>query len=340
MTKEIFALDLGNKQTKLKSSKGEHVLPSHFLKKRRLGTSIGNSFDNLDLTTFSVPFSNEEYVWSNTIDSLHLDSKMTDTLVRGNRYAKPAFKLLANFALGLMASDFEGASSKILEVELVVGLPSKDYIEEEKTDALVEVLKDQHQVKLDVETYTIKVSDITILPQPFGTLYQQLIDDQGLILDDSLKASKVGIIDVGGGTILIDTINNLMADNSVSKQINSGVDSLYRNIAENLKGEVSVYKIDKALRSQDRVYEYSQNNKIDISELASQSIDDFTEDLINSINSTLDDIVSMDALIFTGGGTNLINAKMIQEEYDNVTFVEDPELANVRGFYKLGLQGD
>ena len=59
---DIFSLDLGNKQTKLKSSKAEYVLPSRYLNQADMPMSVGNSTMNNDLHTYSVPFSDDKYV--------------------------------------------------------------------------------------------------------------------------------------------------------------------------------------------------------------------------------------------------------------------------------------
>ena len=64
---EIFSLDLGNKQTKLKSSKSEYVLPSRYLNQADMPMSVGSSATNNDLHTYSVPFSDDKYVWGEVL---------------------------------------------------------------------------------------------------------------------------------------------------------------------------------------------------------------------------------------------------------------------------------
>ena len=55
---------------------------------------------------------------------------------------------------------------------------------------------------------TVRVRKVYILPQPIVTLYNELLDGEGFIKNKDLLDEKVGIVDVGGGTILIDTILN------------------------------------------------------------------------------------------------------------------------------------
>lgn len=48
---EIFSLDLGNKQTKLKVANLEYVLPSRYLNQADMPMSVGSSTTNNDLTS-------------------------------------------------------------------------------------------------------------------------------------------------------------------------------------------------------------------------------------------------------------------------------------------------
>lgn len=76
---------------------------------------------------------------------------------------------------------------------------------------------------------------------------------------------------------------------------------------------------------------------VNITELVKKKIGAFTKQQINQINTTFDDLISIDTLLFTGGGSNLIDKKLIQESFVNAKFVSNSETANVNGFYKFGL---
>ena len=72
------------------------------------------------------------------------------------------------------------------------------------------------------------------MPQPIGTLYNELLDDEGFIQNKNLLDEKVGIVDVGGGTILIDTILNFELSGKNRHQFNTGV-----KLASNLNASLS-----------------------------------------------------------------------------------------------------
>lgn len=246
------------------------------------------------------------------------------------------------FAIGLLGMDYETAKNGILDVTVVLGMPSKDYSEAGKRRSLEDVLKGQHQVEIDGKTYAIRVTDVYLVPQPIGTLYDELLAEDGAtIINDQLRTDKVGIIDIGGGTILIDTILNFHLIPGDSKQLNTGMNDLYKSIAVKMDGDVSLYKLAKTLRAgnseQEWVYQYSRNNLVNITNLVNKKISAFTKQQINQINSTLDDLGSIDTLLFTGGGSNLVDKQQIQENFVNAKFVSNSETANVNGFYKFGL---
>lgn len=337
---EIFALDLGNKQTKLKSRKAEYVLPSQILNKSDMPQQLG-SFGTRKISSYKVPFDENEWAWESDLAALKLDEYLQDTLMHQNRYQNDVFRLLANFALGKLATDFKEANKGIMKVIVVTGLPTDDYNSSKQLADLTEVLKGQHQVEVNGKTYTVRVEKVLIVPQPVGTFYDVLLDKQGYLKNEDLLEEKVGIIDVGGGTVLIDTLINFGLDKHNRKQYATGANDLYESIAAGIDGNASIYQIEKIVRegikTREFAYCFSKNNVIDISDLVELEINSFTKRLVSNLKSTFKDIQTMDSLIITGGAANLINQRLIADTFETVTFVKDSEFANVRGFYKYAL---
>lgn len=293
-----------------------------------------------DNHSYKVPFSSETYVWGKGINQLHLDDYLQDTIMYGNRYSSEAFKLLSNFSLGLLSTDYEKATKSILEVAVVVGLPTEDWANRAQDEQVIKGLKGQHQVEIDGKTYTIRVNRVYILPQPMGTLYNELLDEEGYLAKDNLVQEKVGVVDIGGGTVLIDTILDFKLSKKNRKQYNTGINDLYEAIQSRMQGSVSLYQLERTLRNPEEgryVYEFNKHNRVDITELVKAEVDRFTSRLITNIKSTLKNLDSIDSLIFTGGGANLVNKKLLEKEFKNSLIVENTETANVNGFYKYGL---
>lgn len=341
---EIFALDLGNKQTKLKNSKAEYVLPSQILNgndlPQQLG-ALGNLGIKRDIQMFKVPFDEQSWAWGKDLGNLKLDDYLQDTLMYRDRYSNHAFKLLANFAFGLLATDFESAKNEIMKVAVVAGVPTEDYNSQEQLKTLAAVLKGQHQVEIDDKTFNVKVETVMIIPQPIGTFYDVLLDDEGNLVKEDLLDERVGIIDIGGGTVLIDTLMNLEFDKKARKQYATGANDLYESIASRIPESVSLYQIERIVRNgmakKEFAYRFSKNNILDITDIVEQERQIFSARLISNLRSTFKDIKSIDTLIVTGGTSNIIDQDMMRDIFEKVIFVSEAELANVRGFYKYGL---
>ena len=338
---EIFALDLGNKQTKLKSKKAEYVLPSQILNQDDMSQQLSSFGKKRDINYFKVPFDDSTWLWGSDLVTLKRDDYLQDTLMHQNRYTNDTFKLLANFALGLLATDYKKAGEGILEVTVVTGLPTDDYNSSKQLADLTEVLKGQHQIEVNGKTYTVRVERVLIVPQPVGTFYDVLLDKKGYLQDEDLLEEKVGIVDAGGGTILIDTLLNFELDKRNRRQYSTGANDLYEAIMSQMDGNVSLYQIEKMVRNGIKErhfsYRYSKNHIEDVTDLVEKEITNFTRRLVSNLKSTFKDVDSIDTLIITGGSANLINQRLISDTFEGVTFVKNSEFANVRGFYKYAL---
>src|SRR5699024_1772895 len=132
---EIFSLDLGNIQTKIKSSKTEKVLPSRFRYYDDLGDQSTSLFDSkLDINEYEVNFDNMfSYAWGTDLDKIKANNDPIDTLTFEDRYTTNEFRLLASFAIGELAKDFKEAKEGILEVNIITGVPTDDFKDRKST---------------------------------------------------------------------------------------------------------------------------------------------------------------------------------------------------------------
>ncbi len=62
---------------------------------------------------FKTPFDDQSWAWGKDLVNLRLDDYLQDTLMYRDRYSNHAFKLLANFAIGLLVTDFESAKKRL-----------------------------------------------------------------------------------------------------------------------------------------------------------------------------------------------------------------------------------
>ncbi|MBL5783481.1 plasmid segregation protein ParM domain-containing protein [Heyndrickxia sporothermodurans] len=348
---EVFALDIGNKQTKMISSKtlvnekkGSKVFPSIFMYHEDLGNQVTMFKQKKLIEKYSSNIDQEfEYAWGKEINQINTP-KFLDTLTFSNRYSTQEFKLLSTFALGELARDFEEAEKGILECIVVTGVPSDDY-NEETIKKLMKVLQGDHNIKINDKSYNIRVKEVQVMNQPIGTIYNEILDDEGFVQDESYFEDTVTIADLGGGTFLVDTLQGLQLDSKRRDQKNTGSYDLYDRILSaaidsGIKG-LSQYKIEQILRNGNQkegyYYKPNRNESISITNIVNKAIIKYTREIINTVQTAVKDVDSIDKILFTGGTSNLIDQIPVKDTFKYAYFVEDSEIANVKGYYKYGL---
>lgn len=344
---EILSLDLGNLQTKIKSSKAEKVLPSRFLDYDDLGDASTSIFENkYDVNQYEAKFDDLfTYAWGVDLYKLHSKGNYIETINFEDRYSTNEFKLLSTFAIGELAKDFPEAKKGILDAVVVTGVPTDDF-NKESVKSIMRVLKGDHNVTINGESLNVRVSEVKVLPQPIGTVYNEILDTKGYVKDEKedLLEEQITTIDIGGGTILIDTLLNMNLSNEGRLQQETGAHKIYNSITQSAIKDgihgISNSTVEKILRSpEDGKYYYkpSKNESFDITRIVEKAKVKYTRELINTINSTLKGTSKIDTLLFTGGGANLINHDDITKSFKHAIFVDNSEVANVNGYYKFGL---
>lgn len=339
---ELFALDLGNIQTKIMSSKKSKVLPSKFAYYSDLGNQSTSISDRkVDIKEYETLFDdNFSYAWGADVNLAKVRTFL-DTIGFQNRYSSPNFKLLATFAIGELAKDFQEAKDGILEVNIITGVPTDEF-NEIAVKAIMKVLKSDHNVTIDGVRLTIRVNEVKVLPQPVGTVYNELLDSEGYIEREEYEEETISVVDCGGGTILIDTLNNMNLSETGRTQEEYGAHALYDEIISDCQTKdirLNKNEIEKILKEQKNNYFYkpNKNESYDITNIVNKNIVKYTNTLLSIIDSTLKGTSHIDTLFFTGGGANIIDRKLVLSRYERATFIENSELANVNGFYKYGL---
>lgn len=348
MTNELFALDLGNKQTKLQDEKGTYVAPSSLLNERELESFFSNG-KLKDLDLYQISAEEEKYFWGKGV-LRYTQDQLTDTLGFEGRYNRAEYKRLAALSLAKLAKEYPQAKDGILKVDVVAGLPTGDYTME-NIKAVINTLKRQYLVQVNNEPINVRVENVEILPQPIGTLYDLLLDDHGYLKQNDIENKRFAVADIGGGTVLLDQIiseeNGFRFDTSNRTQSEAGANELYTRIAQKLNSKYGInsdihlieVSVRQGIKSKKFSYRQSSNNIIDMTEIVDAEIQYYSQRLVEMINSSFKNLSSVDELVLTGGGASIINQRLLDDQITNtkIRITDNPELANVHGFYKYGL---
>jgi len=62
-------------------------------------------------------------------------------------------------------------------------------------------LRGEHTFRLGQgSNLTVTVTEVQVVPQPFGTLFNSILNERGRLVSEEMAASRLGIIDIGTHT--------------------------------------------------------------------------------------------------------------------------------------------
>lgn len=346
---ELFAMDIGNRQVKLMSKKSTKVLPAYFVDVAEYGNRDVLSFAKGEKATSDYATDRDSgytYVWG---EGLNSGSKtVTDTIRSDGRYTTRDFKVLVDFALAELARDFKESSSGILDVTVVTGVPTEDYDKPEIVTQVISAIKGVHSATIDGVSHVVRVHDVYVLMQPVGTAIDIMVDEMGDVMPDvDIEDSLVGVVDCGGGTVLIDAFESMNLDKKNRKQIFEGAYTLYSDIRNRVTKEFSSItdnEVERLLRKggENETYVWSPNGResYDLTDIVMHERNRYTRKVASTVNATYKANKRMKTVYVTGGTANLLIKSEFEQTVPNAVFVKDSETANVRGFYKYGLANE
>ncbi len=243
------------------------------------------------------------------------------------------------FALAATAQLVKG----FVPVNLVTGLPIGYY--QKYKDELAKLLVGEHKVTLidadgKREEKSISINKVRVVPQPFGSLFNLMLNDLGEMGDKRLVKDKIGIIDVGFRTSDYTISDKMRYSERGSRTTDSGIARAFNVIAtklrENSGVNVELYRLYEAIDSgsikiRGKVY--------DLKSLTEQVFGQLATSIANEVDRLWVDDWDIDAMIITGGGGAVL-AKYLKPLLNGEIMETDPEqdmrLYNVHGYRKFG----
>lgn len=370
--KTLIALDLGNNQVKVKSKKtGLIVMPSALLEKKYGPTLyLGGEPDNIPyLYRERLDKEEKAYYFGETLASWgksnvnHWERSIGFKL---KRYQGKTFQMIALFSIARVVKELE-IRNPILD--LVTGLPSKDFQDETKEilPTLRKLFKGRHTIYVDDVPISFEIAEVKFYPQYVGTV----VDNSYRWTDHRLTELKenfskfmnirYGIMDIGGGTILSDIVDGLNFNLSTAKpDSKNGAHRLFNHIIKEYS--VNSSQVDLMLRNPNEDGKYIINQKgmspIDLTDKVLEAKALYTTKVAKEMEKTFfeedlsaeSDGINLDKIFLTGGGTYIIDFEQLKNELQNSYVVPDqfteqqnfieilkhPETSNVEGYFKLG----
>jgi plasmid segregation protein ParM len=309
--------------------------------KSKLIPNFVTSFKPLPESDFQIEDSHEQYIASKvggkkyTIGSYAAKFDPNIKWIGGeNKHVDSKFPILLKTCLGLMCEK----PHEVIDT-LVMGLPIKSYTDE-RQDQLKSIAIGDHQVDISLDSKKffpkrIHVNDVIIKKQPFGSLYDVVLDGNGQLVNTDIAKGFNVVVDIGARTLNILTVNKLLEQPALTTHTNDGMYVAYDEVGRNLEERLGAIIPDGKLPG---IIANKEIRGMDITELVNTAYADHANSIANTLNrifiNSWSDVTGM---IFTGGGSELLKP-YLKDYYQKANPIFLDRFATARGFRKYGVR--
>jgi len=222
------------------------------------------------------------------------------------------------------------------DLVVVSGLPIQ-YFERDK-DTLRDLLLGQHPLQREgrrAQTFT--VTRAVVIPQGFGALCSVCLDDKGAIARPDLANGRIGLIDVGGKTTNLLSVNRLAEVGRETASVNSGawdvVRAVGRWIADNCPDlELRDHEIVDAIKARGTRY---KGQPIDLGAVIDAAVIPLADQVIAQAGQLWNGAGALDVVFVAGGGAHLVGPA-IQRHFRHAQVIDgDPVYSNALGYWRF-----
>lgn len=230
----------------------------------------------------------------------------------------------------------ELTTATYVEIEGVTGLPVTYFARDQQR--LVEQLQGEFRVQREGRSWQrFRVTRMTVIPQPFGTLLSEVLNDAGRITNQSLAAGRVGVVDVGGKTTGYLCVHNLAEIPAETTSIDIGCWEALTLIRDAVNARYPGLELDDhetaLLVSNGAAVSYYGETR-DVSDIVRQAVAPLAERVIAEATTLWNGGARLDAILVTGGGAALVGQALCRR-FPHARIVADSAFANARGYYRF-----
>jgi len=215
---------------------------------------------------------------------------------------------------------------------LVTGLPVSHYTQE-RVKQIQDLLGQAHNVRTSSGETSVKVEKVKVIPQPFGSFFDLILNDEGRLKDPDKIRERVGIIDIGFQTtdLALATPQFVEASSgSLEVGVRSIADQLSRDLSRKYSITLDTTEAEEVLRHKSvKVF----GESVDLSDMIAERTREVAELILSYAHSLWGRGERLNRLVLTGGGANIFRSYL--SGYPNLHIPQEPSLSNVRGYLKL-----
>ncbi len=257
-----------------------------------------------------------------------LRGRTADEMTMGN-----VFRIrMARAALGkLWPGTMNGDA---IHVRIATGLPV-DHMDD--SAALKAALIGEHPIRTDQANFVAHVSDVIVMPQPYGTIYSQTLTNTGDV-NECHTAIRTGVCDVGTYTVDLALDDDGEFIEAESGSIEAGVYTAQEHIRELLEREyrqaIPLPVIEEVLKSG---CFRARGKSVDYRDVVNEALEPLRSAALTLMNDKWHAGVRVDTIYLSGGGAALVEKALIAAGYSQVQLVENAQLANAQGYLHFAL---
>jgi len=221
-------------------------------------------------------------------------------------------------------------------VDLVTGLPVIWFSD---ADSLAAHLQGCHTYAVNRSPQDVDIN-VHVIPQPFGAIFNRMIDRNGRLTDqDNLARKTVAVVDVGAGTSDFAVSAELEYIEKLSGSIDVAMSAVYEQLQRVLLKDpyrmaLDIRAVEKACR---RGWLNIAGVKTDISTIIDASAKPVAKLVTDWMTTRWGNGRQFAKIIMTGGGAHILG-EHIRNVYPQIRPVsQNSQTANVFGFWKLAM---
>ncbi|MBN2287849.1 MAG: ParM/StbA family protein [Candidatus Glassbacteria bacterium] len=227
------------------------------------------------------------------------------------------------------------------EFSVVTGLPIRYY--KQLRPRFVSLIEGEHHLILhnragEDQEMTLAIKNVRVLPQPFGSVFNLMMNDHGRIVDRDMAREKFGVIDIGFRTTDYTVTDKLRYIERGSRTTDTGISKAFslisKKILEQSGVNVELYRLFEPVRNgkiRIRGKDYS------LAELRDQVLKQLATSIVSDMERLWVDDWDLEFILLSGGGSvdmAPILEKMIEGQCRMVSTLNDARLVNVVGYLK------
>ncbi len=253
-------------------------------------------------------------------------------------------QFIANFARIMALSALSRMVDSNDPTRVVTGLPISYY--RRHREEVVQLLTGKHEiVLLDAAgkrtNKVINITHVRVIPQPFGTLFNHMLNDLAEVTDKRFVQEKIGIIDIGFCTCDCTIADKTRYSERGSHTWDTGISKAFSAIAAQLQEQtgvnVELYRLYEAVsKGQIKI----RGKAIDLKPMTEEAFKKLASSIAGDVERLWVDDWDIDIIVVTGGGgavlaehlQPLLNGEVLAAGDDT-----DVRLQNVRGYRRYGM---